>query len=487
MRRIKVREVLIARTFLGTACLVCASLLSCNLFASAPQILVSHSPFPQLTSSPLKISTKSLVQTSTTTRMPTNISTLTRMDTRTPNPKTILATEPVDSPLGLATIVPPSLTPGPDQITYGLDVWNLVSVDFPSYITALGRVYSPPTRRDPFPAYVFIRLNFECTTGKSLIDLYSGLVMGLNFVHKQSGYPDLSIEDLQGHKYLVTLLGACWLAAPMPRTRVKDAYFTLNFKDLPPLTFSSEANLMQSQEDICFISDMYGTDEVYSANSDGENLLRLTTNFSRAAEPSWSNDHQEIAYVSYKNGNGDISIISRTGVELAELDISSADEGGPVWAPLDKRIAFHTLRDGNWEVYSSSTSGTDLINLSRSSFDDMYPTWSPDGKQLAFQKLREGDWEIYLMNSDGTQSEQLTNNETDEILPTWSPDGYQILFWSFQSGTWKLMSINPDGQNLSTLTHTKILAQIQTAQRGLQMGEKSFFLSIGKDSCNSIR
>ena len=120
---------------------------------------------------------------------------------------------------------PPTLTPGPGEITNGSNIWRLKSVDFPAYISMFGMRFAPPLRKEPAPAYVFMRLNFECTTGASLIQLYSGKDMGLTFVFKEIGYPDIFIEDLQGHKYLVTLLGTCWLAAPIPSARAGDRTF----------------------------------------------------------------------------------------------------------------------------------------------------------------------------------------------------------------------------------------------------------------------
>ena len=142
-------------------------------------------------------------------------------------------------------------------------------MDYPAYITVFGRLFSPPTRRDPFPAFVFMRMNFSCSTGDSLISLYSGQDLGLTFIHNQAGYSDLSIEDLQGHKYLVTLLGTCWLAAPIPSTLANEGYFVLNFKNMPHFKFAVRQAVDDINQRICFISDLNGTAEVFTAKPDG--------------------------------------------------------------------------------------------------------------------------------------------------------------------------------------------------------------------------
>jgi TolB protein len=405
-----------------------------------------------------------LITASTTTPIPSATSFQRSAVTLSPSPtpKPTLVPTMTPSPQGTSastvtktvaiTQLSPTLTPELDQITSGQEIWQLENVDFPPYITSLGRLYSPPTRRDPFPAYVFIRLNFTCKTGESLIQLYSGGDIGLTFVHKQIGYPDLSIEDLQGHKYLVTLLGTCWLAAPIPRTSIRDGYYILNFKDLPPLKFSAQPATAQLQDRICFISDLDGTDEIFTINPDGSESSRLTTFFDRAAEPAWSPNHKYIAYVDHRKGNAEIKIIDSKGLIIRDLASSPFAEGGPSWSPTNEQIAFHSNRSGNWEIYIVSSEGNNQIDLTNDPSDDQYADWSPDGKKIAFQSNRSGNWEIYWTYLDGHSIFQLTINPADDILPSWSPDGNRLLFWSKRTGSWRLFSIDSEGGGLSPIT-----------------------------------
>jgi Tol biopolymer transport system component len=346
----------------------------------------------------------------------------------------------------------PSLTPAPNQITNGQQIWQLESVDFPAYITALGRTYSPPTRRDPLQSYVFLRMNFICTTGDSLIELYSGADLGLTFVHKQSGYPDLSIEDLQGHKYLVTLLGDCWLAAPIPHSRIRDGAFQLNFKDLPPFFFEVPTPASYSSARISLVSDQDGTEEIFAMNPDGTGLTRLTSDFGRAAEPAWSSDQYYIAYISHKTGNGEIVFIDPEGTKIATISSTPHEEGSPVWSPMDDQLAFHTDRDGNWEIYAASIFENSTKNLTSNPADDQYPSWSPDGSLIAFQSNRAGNLDIYIMASDGSEPHPLIQGTFQDILPVWSPDGEWLAFWSNRSGSWRLYRARSSGEDLEELT-----------------------------------
>jgi TolB protein len=337
-------------------------------------------------------------------------------------------------------------------LTSGQDIWRLQSVDFPAYISVVGQTFAPPDRQEPYPAYVFLRMNFDCVTDTSLIELYSGEDLGLTFVFKEAGYTDIQIEDLQGHKYLATLLGPCWLAAPIPKTRAEDQTFLLNFMDLPPFKFETKADSQTTQSKITFISDRDETDEVFISDPDGGNPIRLTTDFTQSIDPAWSSDGQLIAYVSTKGGSADVIIIDKTGNKLKNLTESPEEDGGPAWSPRDDWIALHTYADNNWDVFAISMDGNKHQNLTDHPNDDMYPTWSPDGEKIAFQSNRDGNWEIYLMSSDGTEVERLTSQSGDDILPSWSPVGDQISFWSKRSGLWRLYYYQIDDSSINPIT-----------------------------------
>ena len=420
--------------------LVCISLLSCNFPGRILRLLQTPTFTPTVTN------TATLTSTSTFTPLPTVTKTPTRSATATLIPS--FSPSPTKGP----TATLPTLTPAPDQITNGDEIWDLKSVDYPAYITVFGRLFSPPTRRDPFPAFVFMRMNFSCSTGDSLITLYSGQDMGLTFTHKQAGYPDLSIEDLQGHKYLVTLLGTCWLAAPIPSTLANEGYFALNFKNMPQFKFAVRQAVDDINQRMCFISDLNGVPEVFTAKPDGSDSQQLTEDLDTDAEPVWSPDHTEIAYVSRRGGDADILLIDSSGNSIASLSPSPADEGGPAWSADGKHLAFHTLRDGNWEIYTLALDGSLVRNLTQQPEADMYPFWSPDGKKIAFQSHRDGNWEIYMMDSSGVNVRRLTQHPADDILPSWSPDGDRLLFWTKRDGLWRLYMMGPDGSQPRAVT-----------------------------------
>lgn len=424
--------------------LIWVILSTCNMPNRLGDLIRSAAPTRTSTATPS--ATPSLTPTFTST--PT--STLTPTPTLTPSPTPKAPTATVTP-----THLPPSLTPALNQITTGQDVWKLISIDYPDYISAIGRLFYPPERDDPASSYVYLRLNFACQTGKSLIELYTGYDMGLTFIYKPSGYTDVYIEDYQGRRYLVNLIGACWLAAPLPRARLADPYYTLAFKSLPPLRISPLQTSPIGQSPLAFVSERDLNPEIYillsPEHSADDQAQRLTNNPSSDTQPSWSPDHKFLAFTTNRNGNSEIYRMDIHGQNLLNLTQNSAQDGGAAWNPNGSQIAFHTDRTGNWEIFVMRADGNLALNLSNSPDADLNPSWSPDGRQVAFQSHRDGNWEIYVTSVDGSQARRLTVHPAEDVAPSWSPDGSQIAFWSRRNAGWGLYLISPSGANLKLL------------------------------------
>lgn len=424
--------------------LIWVILSTCNMPNRLGDLIRSAAPTRTSTATPSV--TPSVTPTFTLTSTPTL--TLTPTATSSPIPKTPTATATI-------TPIPPSLTPALNQMTAGQDSWKLISMDYPDYISAIGRLFYPPERDDPISSYVYLRLNFACQTGKSLIELYTGYDMGLTFIYKPSGYPDVYIEDYQGRRYLVNLIGACWLATPLPRARLADPYYILAFKSLPPLKISPPQSSLNEQSPLAFVSERDLNPEIYVLKPPGtsadDQAQRLTNNPASDTHPSWSPDHNFLAFTTNRDGNSEVYRMDMHGQNLLNLTQNFAQDGGPAWSPSGDQIAFHTDRTGNWEIFVMRADGNLALNLSNSPDADINPSWSPDGRQIVFQSHRDGNWEIYVISLDGSQARRLTTHPAEDVAPSWSPDASQIAFWSRRNAGWGLYLISPSGANLKLL------------------------------------
>jgi TolB protein len=256
---------------------------------------------------------------------------------------------------------------------------------------------------------------------------------------------------------------------------------------------------------IAFASDRDGNFNIYSMNSDGGTVIRLTDNPFNDNEPVWSPDGEQLVFVSSPdNASRGLYLVAKDGsgrtfiARFSELEggspswgangriaywaitcTSFCDKGGyhrsviyfidpdggnmkteqpfisnrpldPAWSPNARRLA--VLNGTQW--YNSLELITpDGDFMQTFSEYEVYaePAWSPDGSILAVSSNEAGNDDIYIIYVDGTYSTRLTG-QGDDRHPSWSPDGTQIVFSSNRNGNWDIYVINVDGSGERQLT-----------------------------------
>lgn len=206
-------------------------------------------------------------------------------------------------------------------------------------------------------------------------------------------------------------------------------------------------------EQIAFVSNHLGHNNIYSINEDGSDLKQITSNDHNTQWPAWSPDGNQIAFAQQENHNSDIFIMNANSQSITQLTNNEADNSYPTWSPDGKQLAFSTNRDGNWEIYTMSKDGQQIRRITNHAGDDLAPAWSPDGNQIVYQSNRDGDWELYTTHVNSSDEIQLTMNEADDMHPTWSPDGKWLAFQSDQDGNNEIYLAKADGSNKLRLTN----------------------------------
>jgi TolB protein len=175
--------------------------------------------------------------------------------------------------------------------------------------------------------------------------------------------------------------------------------------------------------------------EVYIADYDGANPLRVTVTKSLNITPAWSPDGQSIAYTTYRRGYQDIfvSFIHQGRFDVPADGSPSKQNYLPAWAPDGSKIAFTSNRDGNPEIYVMNRDGSGLRRMTNNPAIDVTPTWSPTGNQLAWVSDRTGSPQIYIMNADGTGQQKITSESYCD-RPTGSPDPFNEIAYASRSG-----------------------------------------------------
>ncbi len=92
---------------------------------------------------------------------------------------------------------------------------------------------------------------------------------------------------------------------------------------------------------------------------------------------AWSPTSEQIAFVANDTGNDEVWVINRDGSGILQL---TRDDGNfwdkhPSWSPDGKQIVFWSNRTGVRQIWIMNADGTNLHSLSVTGFNDWDPVW----------------------------------------------------------------------------------------------------------------
>jgi Tol biopolymer transport system component len=215
---------------------------------------------------------------------------------------------------------------------------------------------------------------------------------------------------------------------------------------------------MCARDRIAFMSERDGNAEIYTMNTDGTDLVRVTDNPSWDVPIKWSADGCRLFFGSDREGDFSLYVMNIDGSGEVKL----TDHFGMI-SPDGSQVVSE-VRDENGsgfeEIYVANVDGTKQTNVTNYPGTYYVGDWSPDGHQIVFAASRDEtdyDMEIYVMNADGSGLSRLTFNPGQDDSPDWSPSSDQIVFLSVrQSGDttprWTIQKMNSDGTGMVELT-----------------------------------
>lgn len=179
--------------------------------------------------------------------------------------------------------------------------------------------------------------------------------------------------------------------------------------------------------------------DIFQADCDGKNLVRLTNAPGYDAEGSYSPDGKQIIFTSFRDGDADIYIMDADGKNVRRVGGAKGYDGGPFFSPDGKRIIYRSDRKGNdlLQLYINNPEGTAERALTNNEFVNWGPFWHTDSTHIVYSTSRHGhsNYEIYLMNVDTGAEERLTYHDGFDGLPVISPDGKQLMWTSNSRAT----------------------------------------------------
>jgi Tol biopolymer transport system component len=207
-----------------------------------------------------------------------------------------------------------------------------------------------------------------------------------------------------------------------------------------------------------------GNLDVYTMRPDGSELTNLTKNPAQDVNPFWSPDGRRIAFESDREGFTHIFLMDTDGSNVLQLTSGEAQHQFPnanPWSPDGSRLLFTewSPEGEKWTLSIIGVDGQNKTPLAQVPNTYINPSWSPDGQQVAFladdpQNL--GGNRIYVVDADGHNRRDLTESlQANEQLSTsmydWSADGRSIFFVSFLQKTdpsWTVYEARLDDNSL---------------------------------------
>jgi formylglycine-generating enzyme required for sulfatase activity/Tol biopolymer transport system component len=235
---------------------------------------------------------------------------------------------------------------------------------------------------------------------------------------------------------------------------------------------------------ITFMSIRDGNWEIYSMNTDGSGLKRLTNNGVNDGLPTFSPDGQFIAFVSDEGGQWAIWFMNAEGSGRQKLfDLNGGYGSGEEydwtterisWAPSTMlpftpatptvalslsppgRLLFARRIEG--DTYLHIMEAADGSDLGRFPSDNPPPLgdtkadYSWVAKRFVFTRGEDEHLQIYTMDEGGGDRRNISSNEWNEWSPAWSPDGKRIAFVSDRDGNAEIYVMSDDGSAATRLT-----------------------------------
>jgi TolB protein len=182
------------------------------------------------------------------------------------------------------------------------------------------------------------------------------------------------------------------------------------------------------------------TYELYVADADGANRVRIAASPLPIMSPAWSPDGEWLAYVSFERRVSAIFVQHRRTGKKTMVSARAGINAAPSYSPDGKKLAL-TLSgsNGNLDIYLLELATGQLSRLTDDPGIDTEAVFSPDGTTVYFTSDRSGSPQIYRLTPGSSEKpRRVTFTGSYNARPRVSPDGKQLALLTLDQGGYRI-------------------------------------------------
>jgi Tol biopolymer transport system component len=256
------------------------------------------------------------------------------------------------------------------------------------------------------------------------------LFVGSRLLNRDSNSNTPDVQDTVPHE------GKCGIyVLNLATTKVELIYST--DKEI----YTSALRLNSQGEKLVFAQKTGETDEsteIFTVDTDGQNLEQITDNSYWDLYPAWSPDGTRIAFLSERDSDLDLYIMNADGSNQHLFYDSGSHDADIDWA--GDTIVF-TSGFKIWSIKDDGTEPTQITDPADAGqwgqanlpIGDYDPRLRPDGAVIVFERLEDpssthGGYNIFTIDSERQHETRLTNNNYSQGLASWSHSGDKLVY-----------------------------------------------------------
>lgn len=206
-----------------------------------------------------------------------------------------------------------------------------------------------------------------------------------------------------------------------------------------------------------YVWSLYKAFDIFSADPDGSNVVRLTETDGYDAEAVYSPKGDKIIFTSVRSGDLELYTMNPDGSGVEQITAMPGYDGGafysydgewicwrasrPTGAALEDYkalLAEGLIRPSKLEIYIMNLKDRKPIQLTSNGAANFAPYFHPNGKQLIFcsnmSDPKGRNFDLFLLNIETKEIEQVTHNDTFDGFPMFTHDGKRLVFASNRNG-----------------------------------------------------